>query len=150
MTISRLGKKFFKVVKAIDKLSKAKASFMKQSKRYRAEKEFALRLINKAFGYILTSAIYSIRDLIRNEQNSLYRLIVSNQKYQNQVKFDFQLEFDHNGSIIPNPSFDEYTTHIMSLYESIRKSIVTEKAVEGFLFDIVTISKDELDKKGGY
>lgn len=150
MTTSRIGKKFFKILKAIDKLSKAKTTFLKQGKKFKAEKEFALKLINSAFGYILTSAVYSIRDLIRNEQNSLFRLIVSNKKYQNQVKFDFQLEFDHNGSIIPNPSFDEYTTHIMSLYDSIRKTVTTEKSVEGFLFDIVTIAKDELDKKGGY
>jgi len=123
---------------------------MKQSRKYKTEREEAVELINSAMKYCLTASIYSIRDLIRNEQNALFKLIVTNKKHQNQVKFDFQLEFDHNGSIVPQPSFSEYTSHIMSLYDSIRKVITNEKAVEEFLFDIVTISKEELDKKGGY
>lgn len=123
---------------------------LKQSRKYTAEREEAVELINNALKYCLTSSVYSIRDLIRNEQNALFRLIVTNKMHKSQVKFDFQLEFDHNGSIVPNPSFDEYTTHIMSLYNSIRKVIITEKVVEEFLFDLVAISKDELGKRGGY
>ena len=88
--------------------------------------------------------------MIRNEQNALYRLIVPSKNHQSQVKFDFQLEFDHNGSVVPNPPFSEYTTHLMSLYDSIRKVVITDKVVEEFIFDLVAISKNELNKRSGY
>ena len=123
---------------------------LKQGRKWRNEKEAAVILINKALGYLLTSAIYSIRDLIRNQQNALFKLIMSDKSHQHQVKFDFQLEFDHNGSIIPSPSFDDYTTHIMNLYDSVRKVVISEKSVEEFLFNIVSISSTELNKRAGY
>lgn len=122
-SIARLGKKFFKVIKALDKLCKFKLSLLKPTRKYQYEKEIAINVIDRALGYILTSAVFSIRDMIRNEQNNLFRLIVPNKDYQHQVKFDFQLEFDNNGGIISNPSFDEYTIQIMNLYDSIRKTV---------------------------
>jgi hypothetical protein len=66
------------------------------------------------------------------------------------IKFDFQLEFDHNGNVIPQPSFDEYTLHITNLYDSIKKVVSSEKIVEEFLLDITTIMKDELHKTSGF
>jgi hypothetical protein len=149
-TIARLSQKFFKVLKALDRLCKFKIYLLKPSRKYQYEKEIAVGLIDRALSYILTSSIFSIRDMIRNEQNNLFRLIVPNKDYAQQVKFDFQLEFDHNGGIIPNPSFDEYTIHIMNLYDSIRKIVSTEKLVEEFLFDITSITKEELGKRTGY
>jgi hypothetical protein len=55
------------------------------------------------------------------------------------VKFDFQLEFDHNGNIIPTPTFEDYATQIVGLYDGIRKTVIKEKIVEEFLLDVVTI-----------
>lgn len=147
--MARLGKKFFKVLKSIDKLCKFKASLLRHSHKWKNEREVAVRLIDRALKYSLTSAIYSIRDLIRNEQNSLYKLLVPDRQHK-LVKFDFQLEFDHNGNVVPQPSFEDYTIHIMNLYDSIRKTVVNEKIVEEFLFDLVAIAKEEIGKKTGY
>ena len=49
--MARIGKKFLKVLKAIDKLSKVKSSMMKQTKKYRVEKQMAIELINSALKY---------------------------------------------------------------------------------------------------
>jgi len=149
-TISRLGNKFLKVLKSLGRLSKLKSSMKKASKRYEVERKVAVQLIDKAIAYITTSAIFSIRDLIRNEQNTLFKLLVP-ERGQTPIKFDFQLEFNHIGNVVPRPPFEEYTLHITNLYDSIRKSItLNNKIVEEFLYDIVTVAKDELSKTKGY
>lgn len=148
-TVQRLSKKFFKVLKSIDKLCKLKVALNKPNRKWKYERQIASDLIDKALCYICTASIFSIRDLIRNEQNTLFNLMIPSKDYA-QLKFDFQLEFDHNGNVVPQPTFEEYTVHIMSLYDSIRKTIVSEKVVEEFLFDVVAVARDELGKRDGY
>lgn len=60
------------------------------------------------------------------------------------------MEFDHNGNVITIPSFEDYTIHMMNLYDSIRKTVISDKSVEEFLIDISAISKNELDNKFEY
>lgn len=67
-----------------------------------------------------------------------------------QIKFDFQMEFDHNGNVITIPGFEDYTIHIMNLYDSVKKVVVSDKSVEEFMIDIAAISKNELDYKFEY
>lgn len=64
-----------------------------------------------------------------------------------QAKFDFQMEFDHNGNVITTPSFEDYTIHIMNLYEGIRKAVITDKPIEDFLVNAAAICKTELNLK---
>ena len=149
LTMSKLNKKFVKVLKTIDKMIQFKKIWERSNKRNKNDRIAAIKLINKAVTFCWLSSIFSIRDLIRNQQCWLSELI-SQKNDPSQIKFDFQMEFDHNGNVITIPSFEDYTIHMMNLYDSIRKTVISDKSVEEFLIDISAISKNELNNKFEY
>jgi len=110
----------------MDKLIRFKNLLRRPNSRWQEDRMIAISIVDKAINDICMRSVFSIRDLIRNEQITLYSLIVSN-KDNTQAKFNFQMDFNHNGNVVTDPTFEEYTIHIMNLYESVRKVIVNEK-----------------------
>lgn len=149
-TMSRVHKKLIKIVKYIDKLIKFKNSLDRSSGRWKNERNAAVSIINQALNYVCMHSIFAIRDFIRNNQEDLVKLFTNNKDTNGgstqQPKFNFDMDFDHNGNVVTNPTFDEYTIHILNLYESIKKTVVNDTSVTDFCFEITTIAKSELSQ----
>jgi hypothetical protein len=125
-TLPTFQKKFLTVVKSIETLLK----FSNSSKR----------VLESAVKYACIACVFSIQGLIRTQQTELTKLLTTEDD-PSSVLFDFQMNFDHNGNVVTDPSFDDYTNHILHLYNSLKKVVLEYDSVQKFMFDIVSIYK---------
>ena len=130
-TLIRVNKKLSKMIRSLDKLIKFKHSLSRNTARWKNERAEAIRFIDKAIHSMCIRSVFCIRDLIRSQQNQLYKLFTVN-KDNSQAKFNFEMNFDHNGNVVTSPTFEEYTIHVMNLYNSLKKVVVEDKGVQEF------------------
>ena len=130
-TLIRIDKKLNKILRSLDKLIKFKHSLARNTGRWRMERAEAIKVVDKAINFMCIRSIFCLRDLIRNQQNQLFKLFTVN-KDNSQAKFNFEMDFDHNRNVVTNPTFEEYTIHAMNLYNSLKKVVVDDKGVQEF------------------
>ena len=130
-TLVRIDKKLNKMLRSLNKLIKFKHSLARNTGRWKNERAEAIKVIDKAINFMCIRSVFCIIDLIRNQQNQLFKLFTIN-KDNSQAKFNFEMDFDHNGNVVTNPTFEEYTIHAMNLYNSLKKVVVDNKGVQEF------------------
>jgi hypothetical protein len=127
-TLVKVNKIFIRVQRNIEKLIKFKQLLEKPSSKYRSERAIATEVVTRAVNSLKLRTQYSLAELIRNQQSELFLLLTSN-KDGKQAKFNFEMDFDHNGNVITDPSFEDYTVHMMNLYDSCNK-IILQSGIE--------------------